>query len=91
MKYTIEIINWVWQESKPFGWFSHNGHPLLKSFSTQKAAREWLAANGFRPLFKRQKRPCVWQSPQGGMEARIIRGDDNPFRLLPPSGYSWPR
>lgn len=86
MSYTVEVINWVWQSAKTrddmFYFLSHS-HPRLKRFRTQKAAREWLEKNGFEPVFKRQKRPFMYRSAQGGMEARIMVAENNPYGFMP--------
>ena len=85
-KYEIQIINWQWQITKTSCrkadgdrfWFAREGndHPRIKTFKTMKAAREWLVANSFVPVFKSAKRPCTFRSPMGGMEARIVVKDD---------------
>ena len=80
--YEIEIVNWVWQESKPMFYFCDNKHPRIKKFSTQKAAREWLARNGFEPFFKDAKNPTVYHSKrdrygQSGMQATICESNSD--------------
>lgn len=84
--YTVEVINWQWQVTKTrrdMFWFAKNNHPRMKRFRTQKAAREWLESQHFAPLFKSQKRPFLYRSMQGGMEARIMKAEDNPYGFMP--------
>lgn len=72
--YEIEIINWEWQTTKSLDdmfYFTKNEHPRIKSFRSQKAAREWLAAQGFRPQFASAKHPSIYRSASGGMQATI--------------------
>lgn len=86
MRYTVEVINWEWQAVKSrsdFFYFTSHHHPRLKRFGTQKEAREWLGRNGFHPLFPKQKRPFMYRSMQGGMEARIMEADNNPYGRMP--------
>lgn len=71
--YEIEIINWVWQEVKTRNdmfYFAKNSHPRVKKFRSQKAAREWLESQSFRPIFN-ANRPSIYLSENGGMQATI--------------------
>lgn len=68
-KYEIEFI--VWECAR-----TRLDSPRLKSFTTQKAAREWLESMGFEPVFK-GKRPSIYRSRRdrygrSGMQATII-------------------
>ena len=78
--YSVEVINWVWQVEKKrlegdMFYFADHHHPRIKRFRTQKAAREWLQANGFEPYGFCKSNPFLFKSMQGGMEARLVRDD----------------
>lgn len=83
--YEIEIVNWVWQEAMTRNnsfYFCDHKHPRIRRFATQKAAREWLASNGFEPFFKDAKRPTMFHSKrdrygQSGLQATIREADND--------------
>lgn len=84
--YTIEIMNPQWQTTVTKNdrfYFTSHMHPRIKRFRTQKAAREWMAANGFEPWLKNAKRPTIFLSGQRGMTAKIVvdNGKDEPMML----------
>lgn len=88
-KYNVMIINWEWQVSKTSPrkggdrfYFSAHNHPRVKRFRTQKAAREWLESQGFTPLFPNAKRPVIYTSKMGGMQANIVV-EDEPYGFWP--------
>lgn len=101
MTYEVEVINWEWQITRnnyrgdcDHCWFSHagNNHPRIKKFRSMKAARAWLEENGFKPVFRAAKRPCMYISPMGGMEARIVlKGDEFGFYPNGSSESHWAR